>query len=166
MTKKRRADRLISAYAILKDGRCTTCGAINDTLEPGHYFGRTRQSVRWDVRNVYCQCASCNAAHENDPEPLRRVILGRLGQEEFEALEMRSGDALIQPDMQDIITFLRTVVSCLPRFKKLSPQMQRKVLNAGKFSNRELIRAIHGDTSCHSTKLTFSTGRRSTRAGS
>ncbi len=144
MTIKRRADRLISAYAILRDGRCTTCGAINETLEPGHYFGRTRQSVRWDVRNVYCQCASCNAAHENDPEPLRRVIVGRLGMEEFEALEMRSGDALIQPDMDLILCEIRKRIVQLSRFKRLSQALQWRVI-AGSVSNRELIRAIHGD---------------------
>ena len=137
------ADRLVSAYAILKDARCVTCGIHRADLQPGHFFSRVCQSVRWDLRNVACQCPSCNAKHELNHEPLRRVIIKRLGADGLEALEVESNRPLTQPDMEQIIVELQVAVTALPRFRRLSDKLKEKVM-WGDFTNRELIAAIHG----------------------
>jgi len=137
------ADRLVSAYAILSDTHCTTCGIIRADLQPGHFFRRVRQSVRWDLRNIACQCPSCNAKHNDNPLPLQRVILSRLGIEGLQELEQKSNTPLRQPDMAAICHSLLFDVGELPRFRWLSAKLQEKVV-AGRFTNRELVSALHG----------------------
>jgi len=135
------ADRLCSAAAILRDGHCVTCGKINETLQPGHFFGRTRQRLRWEMLNIGCQCASCNAIHENNPLPLERWIRKAVGEPVFEVLERQSGQPYPQPNMSLHIEELQHFILTLTRFGRLSDRMQEKVL-WGDFTNRELIEAI------------------------
>jgi hypothetical protein len=137
------ADRLVSAYAILNDTHCTTCGIVRADLQPGHFFRRVRQSVRWDLRNIACQCPSCNSKHNDNPLPLQRVILSRLGADGLQELERQSNTPLRQPDMDGICAHLRQQVEGLPRFAWLSGKMQRSVVE-GRFTNRALVSAIHG----------------------
>lgn len=141
--KLSKADRMVSAYAILHDARCLTCGAMNETLQPGHYFHRTRASVRWDLRNVYLQCASCNAKHNNNPEVLRRVVVKRLGEEGLEKLERDSNVPYTEIDIEWTADQILEIIYQLPRWVKLSAVMQGKIFK-GRFTNKELIRAIHG----------------------
>lgn len=137
------ADRLVTAYAILHDAKCTTCGVIRADLQPGHFFSRVCQSVRWDLRNVACQCPGCNKRHELNHEPLRRVMVKRLGEDGLERLERASNVPFPQPDMEPIIVELQRSVQSMPRFHRLSTDLQSRVLH-GSFTNRELVTAIHG----------------------
>lgn len=139
----KKLDRLFTAYAILNDGRCLTCGVINPTLQGGHLFGRTRQSVKWDFRNCYCQCATCNAKHENNFLPLYRVALRRHGQEEIDRLEQQSNTPYTQVDHEWIREEMLKVIKELPRWSKLSMNMKMKIIRSD-FTNKELIAAIHG----------------------
>lgn len=139
----KKLDRLFTAYAILNDGRCLTCGAINPTLQGGHLFGRTRQSVKWDFRNCYCQCATCNAKHENNFLPLYRVALRRHGQEEIDRLEQQSNTPYTQVDHEWIREEMLKCIKELPRWSKLSVDMKMKIIRSD-FTNKELIAAIHG----------------------
>lgn len=53
---------------------------------PGHYITRGSKSVRWDLRNVYEQCSTCNFIHEQHPEVLANYVLGVLDIGGFEDL--------------------------------------------------------------------------------
>jgi hypothetical protein len=136
---KKWADRLVSAAAILRDGRCTTCGVVNETLQPGHYFHRNRQSVKWNMDNVACQCASCNVIHNNNPEPLRRVL--QRMKVDLEQLERKSNIPYRQPDMEAIVHDMQQYVGTLYRFARLSPELRERLIQ-GNFTNRELIQAL------------------------
>lgn len=138
---KKMLDRLFSAYAILHFRRCVTCGAVNDTLQGGHYFGRTRQSVRWHRDNCFCQCASCNATHENNPEPLRREALREIGPFRFREIELMSNHPLPQPNLAAWYDHLLHHIEYTVGWGRLSDNMKAKVRRA-QFTNAELIRAI------------------------
>lgn len=46
--------------------RCVTCPKIDtpDQMDAGHYIGRQYKATRWDARNVWPQCKSCNRFNE------------------------------------------------------------------------------------------------------
>lgn len=66
--KRRQADIEYSLYIRLKaNGRCEYCGKVcwyegskYRQLEASHYFGRAKESVRFDDRNVHALCSSCH----------------------------------------------------------------------------------------------------------
>ena len=42
------------------DGRCERCGARGGKFEAHHIMGRSRQSLKWDLRNGVCLCFRCH----------------------------------------------------------------------------------------------------------
>ena len=134
------ADRLVSAIAILRDKRCVTCGS-HEGLQPGHYFRRTHQSVRWVMQNVGCQCPRCNRLHNTNPEPLRKWIVKRFGAVAFEETSAMAGRPLRQPYMPEIIALLQGELYQTPAFDGLSDSLKEKVMK-GTFRNWELEAAI------------------------
>lgn len=67
----KRLDRMRQTYARYdgakkKGGKwvntCVTCGKTVecDKANGGHFIPRTCQALRWDERNVHCQCVYCN----------------------------------------------------------------------------------------------------------
>lgn len=70
-------------------GTCEVCG--NAGTQTHHYFSKkVHGSVRWDMRNLIYLCYACHIIkiHMNaDSEHAREVLVGRLGQDEFDSLE-------------------------------------------------------------------------------
>ena len=135
-------DKLMSLFAILRDGRCVTCGST-DNLQGGHYFGRVMFSVRYDPRNVYCQCAGCNILHESNSEPLRKVVIDTIGIDGFDSLALKAnspvpGGKIDYVSEQDRV---RGAIERLSRFKRLHVRLQWDILLA-KSANYVLIHAI------------------------
>lgn len=46
--------------------------------------------TEFDLLNLNTLCHSCNQKHESNPEPYRRYMLEKLGQEVFDQLEWRA----------------------------------------------------------------------------
>jgi len=60
---KRRADKEFSKYIRERDeGVCYTCGVKKPIaqMQAGHFVTRACHALRWDERNVHCQCFRCN----------------------------------------------------------------------------------------------------------
>lgn len=60
---KKKLDTVFSIWIRTRDdGRCFTCGKQGEIkeMQAGHYVSRKHLSLRWDERNVNCQCAGCN----------------------------------------------------------------------------------------------------------
>lgn len=59
-------DNVFGNYIRLRDaGKCITCGSKFDPTDrvlyhAGHFISRSYHSLRWDEKNVYGQCRSCN----------------------------------------------------------------------------------------------------------
>lgn len=91
-------DRTFSKYIRLRDThggeyfRCISCGKIKtkDKADCGHFFSRRRLSVRWDEKNCHSECAACNRFDSEHLLYYRENLIKKIGQKEFEALEVRA----------------------------------------------------------------------------
>ena len=84
---KKRLDKVIREYVILRDKHCVTCGGTrnDEILQCGHLFSRTALSTRWNQKNLYCQCRTCNMLHEGNTYPLTEYAR-QVWKEEIEQL--------------------------------------------------------------------------------
>lgn len=80
-------DKLVREIVFLRDGRCVTCPLWKEikpahqgsyVMQPGHYITRGAKSVRWDLRNVYQTCRTCNYLHEIRPSVLADYVISVL----------------------------------------------------------------------------------------
>jgi len=94
-----RADQVFSQYIRLRDGRCQRCGSavhINDKGLPvshqaSHYFGRAKESTRFDERNVICLCMACHRIWgSDDREAYRAFMVKQLGEAGFHLLTVHA----------------------------------------------------------------------------
>ena len=61
--------------------RCVTCGSIHfwNEITLGHYISRTHHSVRWELKNVGCQCVACNSYRGGEQYKMREYLVRRFG---------------------------------------------------------------------------------------
>ncbi len=60
---RRKLDKVFSIYIRTRDkGVCFTCGVQKPIkqMQAGHYISRSSLALRFDERNVNCQCMPCN----------------------------------------------------------------------------------------------------------
>lgn len=74
------ADFAMSKWVLAEEFFCCCCGKSDD-LQNGHLFTREWRAIRWDRRNCGAQCSGCNLKHEHNPEPYRRVMVMRHGED-------------------------------------------------------------------------------------
>lgn len=93
------ADNAFSQYIRLRDSRCVRCGSevvINDKGLPvshqaSHYFGRGKESTRFDPENVDTLCAYCHKLWGGEErEEYKAFKIEQLGQRGFDLLMLRS----------------------------------------------------------------------------
>lgn len=93
------ADKIFSQYIRLRDSQCMRCHSwlqVNDKGLPishqcSHYFGRTKESVRFDPENSDTLCHGCHRIWEKeDRESYRDFKIKQLGQHDFDALTIRA----------------------------------------------------------------------------
>lgn len=90
------ADNLFSQYIRLRDGHCVRCGKWQGEngfkhLQCSHYFGRGRESTRFDPENCDALCFYCHRYWGSDNrEAYREFKIRQLGEEGFEKLRIRS----------------------------------------------------------------------------
>jgi len=70
--------------------RCISCQKLYpvNVAQVGHYISRRYESVRWDLRNIHLQCASCNKWLNGNSVEYRKSLVNTLGNEEVEKIEM------------------------------------------------------------------------------
>lgn len=91
-----KADKEFSRYIRLRSGKCEYCGKMGTGpegihgLEASHFFGRRRESVRYDSENVDCLCIFCHKGLGENPAIYAAWKLKQLGQEKFNALTIRA----------------------------------------------------------------------------
>lgn len=64
---KKKADNLVSQIVRYK-GHCEWCGTKQGQLQCAHYVGRANHTLRFDLFNVLCLCATCHRKGHNDPQ--------------------------------------------------------------------------------------------------
>lgn len=106
-----RADRLVREIVILRDSRCVCPPpekGHSDVLQPGHLITKVKKSIRWDLRNVNCQCSSCNMLHEHYSERYTSWYISEWGKEDYMKL-VEDGYSIMKIGVQE----LEYICSCL-----------------------------------------------------
>lgn len=94
-----KADRVFSQYIRLRDGKCLRCSSrveFNDKRLPvshqaSHYFGRNRESTRFDPDNVDTLCYGCHQFWGSDNREAYRVFkVKQLGENGFKVLTVKA----------------------------------------------------------------------------
>lgn len=82
-----------SLYIRKRDGVCVTCGAT-EGLTMSHWIKAGKQRVRYDDRNVNCQCSTCNNTHNRWAYFYDRYMLKRYGEKiMLELTELAMGNS-------------------------------------------------------------------------
>lgn len=68
---------------------CVTCGQQKPwkQMQNGHYEKRSSQYLRYDERNCFVQCASCNVFKNGNYPRYAQFMLKNFGQERLDELE-------------------------------------------------------------------------------
>jgi len=84
-----RLDKLVKQIVVLRDGFCVCPKPENghtDVMQPGHIISRGKEAIKWDLRNVHCQCSGCNMRHEHYPEIYINWYIETFGAESWAVL--------------------------------------------------------------------------------
>lgn len=89
-SRRKSLDDMVQAAAramvIARDRKCVVCGRSDGILQGGHLISRRKASVRWDERNLYCQCSICNGQHRYHQYPLYAYALSVWGEKQMQEL--------------------------------------------------------------------------------
>lgn len=115
--KIRQTDKLFSQFIRQRDGwRCTRCGKQftppTQGLHCAHFWGRRKESVRFDPENADALCWGDHSHFEQHPEEHRAWKLKQLGQERFDRLTLRANTPRKRDDVMTRIVLkelLKTV---------------------------------------------------------
>ena len=107
-------DRLCSEYArkraIIRCGGCERCGkgkASWKDLQCMHNHGRGKQTVRYDPDNILGGCYGCHRYIDSQPTAKKKLFREKLGDERYEALELRALLTRPKPDKEAIKIWLQ-----------------------------------------------------------
>ncbi len=78
-------DKRVAEIVKKRDKHCVTCGTTANPTA-GHLITRAKYSVRWDLRNVFQQCKSCNFIHEFNPHIFTNWYINKFGVKQYQAL--------------------------------------------------------------------------------
>jgi len=78
-------------------------------MQPGHLFTRGAKSVKWDLRNVYKQCKTCNFLHEYHPDILTQYAVKVLGKKGYEKLvfDRHQVRRFVMPELEELYEKLK-----------------------------------------------------------
>jgi len=95
-----KADTLFSRYIRIRDKECVRCRRLGDDnangepingLQCSHYFGRRKESTRYDTENCDSLCMGCHQEWgSNDREAYRAFKVKQLGEKGFKLLTIRA----------------------------------------------------------------------------
>ncbi len=93
---KKELDKVYSRYIRLREAdengftQCVTCGVAKhwkDGMQAGHFCSRRYLSLRFDERQVWPQCISCNMYHEGNMVSYAIFMQKKFGPDILEQLE-------------------------------------------------------------------------------
>lgn len=137
-----KADRLVREIVILRDGFCVCAPPAkghSETLQPGHLITRAKKSVRWDLRNTNCQCASCNLLHEFYAEIYTRWFIGEFGTDCYIKLVEDAGhiEKIGTDTMQTLCDELEKILAHLKENKDWKPRFKQSEIISGLWTTGE-----------------------------
>lgn len=123
-----RLDTYFSQFVRLSDMnsegfcKCVSCGKLKPwsggKTHAGHFIGKHRSMnfrVRWDLKNVHCQCYNCNANLEGNKYEYAVFLLRKYGRAIINELKIKASKSF-NPDIfkiEDKINYYRETVKAL-----------------------------------------------------
>jgi hypothetical protein len=80
-------DRVSSSHFV-----CIACGEPKplNQMQAGHYFERTNKAIKYNEKNVNCECISCNYYHREDSKSgYKEGLIKKYGPGIIEELEIK-----------------------------------------------------------------------------
>lgn len=82
---------IICSLIVRSHGQCVKCGQGDyEKLQCAHIYSRTYRSVRWDLDNLLCLCASCHFYSHRNPLIFAEFVRNYLGEFKYEALKFKA----------------------------------------------------------------------------
>lgn len=86
----RNLDKLCSKI-VRSVGECQYCGCPEySKLHCAHIYTRKWRSVRWDLLNMICLCASCHLSFHDKPVEFQEFVVQYLGEVKYQELKIRA----------------------------------------------------------------------------
>ena len=97
---KVKLDKIFSQYIRQKYAddngyvHCVTCGTVHHwkKIQAGHFHSRRYLSIRWDEKNVFPQCVSCNIYKQGEQVKMYQYIDKIFGKSTLEMLEIKKNN--------------------------------------------------------------------------
>lgn len=151
-------DRLVRQIVLLRDG-CCVCPAPKNghsvVLQPGHLITRGKEGVKWDLRNVNCQCSGCNLSHEFRPERYTNWFIQNFTAETYirlvedsEAVNKLSIDELMELRNQLIEIYHKQLAE-----KTFKPRFSQRQILSGEWRNEQGKNPIQQSRNLEATVL-------------
>lgn len=104
----RKLDKVCSEI-VRSHGQCMKCGLGDyDKLQCAHIYSRTYRSVRWDLDNLLCLCASCHFYAHKNPLIFAEFVRNHLGEVKYQSLKFRA-IALKKWALSDMIDYYNSL---------------------------------------------------------
>jgi hypothetical protein len=100
------ADTAMSLFVRARDKQCVLCGK-REGLTAGHLITRSKHSVRWDLRNVFCQCQGCNYRHEFDSHLFTLWWIRQFGAKAYERL-VEDSNSIYKHSIEELTDLVNT----------------------------------------------------------
>lgn len=117
-------DRIFSKWVRFSNApkgycRCVTCGKIDapEMMDAGHYISRANRCTRWDERNVWPQCRSCNRFKEGAKDAYALFLTKKFGTGVLEELNRAKNQIckMGTPWLEESIKDYKARVKALPK---------------------------------------------------
>ena len=90
----RQDDRLFSIFVRkLRGWKCEKCGTYFENghgLQASHFYGRRKETTRFDLENVHCLCISDHQYFEENPNEYVSWVKERMSEKDFHNLRIRA----------------------------------------------------------------------------
>jgi hypothetical protein len=128
-------NNLVRDIVFLRDKKCVCpppANGHNSVLQPGHLISRAAKTVKWDLRNVHAQCASCNLTHEHRPEIYTKWFIKSFGLNAYEELVDDSKPGKIYPyEMEELYEELLKIKDKMEENPEWKPYFSQAYIMSG-----------------------------------
>jgi hypothetical protein len=139
---ERELDTLVRSIVIFRDKFCVCPPPKNGhsvVLQPGHLITRGKESVKWDLRNVHCQCSGCNLTHEFRPERFTNWYIQRFTADSYMTLVADSEEVckMSVDELMELRSQLTEIHRCQLEDKLFKPYFTQKQILTGEWRGND-----------------------------